>query len=252
MIHFDNATGVLTLETKHSSYQMQIDELGFLNHQYYGRRIPAQDLSYIHRHYDRGFSGNPYDCGERRGFSLDTLCQEYSSAGVGDYRVPSIGVRAADGSRCADLRYVNHKITAGKYSLHGLPAAWDPDGDAETLTVTLRDPVTGLTAELYYGVFAEKDVITRAALLRNEGEAPMELEKAGFDQMPCTSNWAEDASADAVVKYCKEHIDPSRLKGFCMAPWAMSIPDTADKVHFSKVLRGLDLMGAARHRYYSK
>lgn len=179
MIHFDNATGVLTLETKHSSYQMRIDELGFLNHQYYGRRIGIQDLSYIHRHYDRGFSGNPYDCGERRGFSLDTLCQEYSSAGVGDYRVPSIGVRAADGSRCADLRYVNHKITAGKYSLPGLPAAWDPDGDAETLTVTLRDPVTGLTAELYYGVFAEKGVITRAALLRNEGEAPMELEKAG-------------------------------------------------------------------------
>ena len=86
----------------------------------------------------------------------------------------------------------------------------------------------------------------------NGAAAFMELEKAGFDQLPCASNWAEDACADAVVKYCKEHIDPSRLKGFCMAPWEMSIPDTADKVHVSKVLRGLDLMGAAHHRYYSK
>ncbi len=84
----------------------------------------------------------------------------------------------------------------------------------------------------------------------NGAAAFMELEKAGFDQLPCTSNWAEDASADAVVKYCKEHIDPSRLKGFFTAPWAMTVPDTPEKCNITKVLRGLDLLGAARDRYY--
>ena len=84
----------------------------------------------------------------------------------------------------------------------------------------------------------------------NGAAAFMELEKAGFDQMPCTSNWAEDASAEAVVKYCKEHIDPSRLKGFCTAPWAMTVPDTPEKTNISKVLLGIDLLSAARDRHY--
>ncbi len=86
----------------------------------------------------------------------------------------------------------------------------------------------------------------------NGAAAFMELEKAGFDQMPCTSNWAEDASAEAVVKYCKEHIDPSRLKGFCTAPWAMTVPDTPEKTNISKVLFGIDLLSAARDRHYPK
>ena len=76
------------------------------------------------------------------------------------------------------------------------------------------------------------------------------LEAAGFDQLPCTSNWAEDASADAVVKYCKEHIDPSRLKGFYTAPWKMSVPDAGEKKNISATLSGLDLLAAARKRYY--
>ena len=98
MIHYDSNRKTLTLETAHSSYQMQIDQWGYLRHVYYGSRVGQEDLSYVHRYYDRGFSGNPYDC-DNRGISLDTLCQEYSSWGVGDYRVPSLCVRNADGSR---------------------------------------------------------------------------------------------------------------------------------------------------------
>ncbi|MBR4652637.1 MAG: hypothetical protein IKO72_04690, partial [Kiritimatiellae bacterium] len=72
------------------------------------------------------------------------------------------------------------------------------------------------------------------------------LEDAGFDQLPCTSNWAEDASAEAVVKYCRNHIDPSRLKGFYTAPWARCIPDTPDKMNITKVLRGIELFAAQK------
>ena len=84
----------------------------------------------------------------------------------------------------------------------------------------------------------------------NGAAAFMALEEAGFDQLPCTSNWTEDGSADAVIKYCKEHIDPSRLKGFCMAPWALSIPDEPDRPRISKVLKGVDLFKEARDKYY--
>ena len=76
------------------------------------------------------------------------------------------------------------------------------------------------------------------------------LEEAGFDQLPCCSNWAEDPCADAVVKYCKANIDPSRLKGFYTAPWKMSVPDVGDKKNISATLSGLDLLAEARRRHY--
>lgn len=169
----------ITLHTAHSSYQMRVDPFGCLRHNYYGGRLRDENLSYLHRRYDRGFSGNPYRAGNDRTYSLDAICQEFPSSGVGDYRVPSLVVRNADGSRCADLLYVSHEIHAGKYALPGLPAAWDADGEAETLTVTLRDPVNSLTVRLLYTVFARKDVIARAALYENGGSVPLVLEKAG-------------------------------------------------------------------------
>ena len=77
------------------------------------------------------------------------------------------------------------------------------------------------------------------------------LEDAGFDQMPCMSNYADEGCADAVVKYCKEHIDPSRLKGFYTASWMPTVPDTPDKKMISATLSGLDLLAAARDRHYA-
>ena len=178
-IYFDEAARTITIETRDSEYQMAVDRWGYLRHVYYGRRIGRESLTYLHRRYDRAFSGNPHLCGNDRSYSLDAVCQEFTSCGVGDFRVPSLGVRNADGSRCADLRYVSHEIRPGKYSLPGLPAAWDADGDAETLEITLRDAVTDLTVRLLYAVFAEKNVIARAAVYENGGAAPVVLEKAG-------------------------------------------------------------------------
>ena len=169
---------LLTLATRHTSYQMQIDELGYLRHLHYGRTTGGQDMSYRFRFTDCGFSGNPRERRDDRTFSLDTMPQEYSSFGVGDYRLHGAEVVNADGSRCASYRYVSHEVMPGKYSLPGLPAMYDNGGEAETLLVTLRDDVTGLTLRLFYGVFAELDVITRAAELVNGGSEPVTLEKA--------------------------------------------------------------------------
>ena len=177
-IFYDKSRGLLTLETDASTYQMRIGEHGYLEHLYYGPGVGASDMSFMHRRYDRGFSGNPYAAKYDRSFSLDTLCQEYTSFGVGDFRIHSIGVLNSDGSRCAEFHYVSHEIKAGKYALPGLPAAYDNGGEAETLIVTLRDPITKLTLRLYYGVFPQLDVITRAAEIINEGAGDVLLEKA--------------------------------------------------------------------------
>ncbi len=177
-IRYDDARHLLTLETLNSSYQMKIDRYGYLQHVYYGHRISGQDMSYICKEYDRGFSGNPYAARNDRGFSLDTEGQEFSTFGTGDYRIHGLRVRNADGSCLSSLFYEKHEIVKGKYSLPGLPAMYGAADDAETLVVTLSDRATGLKARLYYGVFESLDVITRAAEFVNEGAESVCLLKA--------------------------------------------------------------------------
>ena len=51
---------LITLSTANTSYQMKIDELGYLFHTWYGKKIEgADDMSYRISSIDRGFSGNP-------------------------------------------------------------------------------------------------------------------------------------------------------------------------------------------------
>ena len=177
-IRFDKQTKTLALETESTTYLMKIADGGWLWHLYYGGRLADRDLSGMYPEFDCGFSGNPYDFRCERVFSLDILSQEYPSFGVGDYRLHGAAVVNADGSRCADFRYVSHEIRPGKYALRGLPAVYDNGGEAETLVVTLRDPVTLLTLRLYYGVFPKLDIITRAAEFANDGKEPVALTKA--------------------------------------------------------------------------
>ena len=70
-------TGIFSLETAHSLYQMKADATGVLLHLYYGGKTGG-DMDYLIRYTDRGFSGNPYELSSNRGYSLDTLPQEYS------------------------------------------------------------------------------------------------------------------------------------------------------------------------------
>ena len=89
---------VFQIETEHTSYQMKVDEYGVLNHLWYGAKTNCC-MDYLLDYPDVGFSGNIYEAGDKRTYSLNTLMQEYSTSGVGDYRVPAITVTHNDGSR---------------------------------------------------------------------------------------------------------------------------------------------------------
>ena len=181
-IVYDAAARTLSLHTRESSYQMQIGPLGHLLHTYYGRRAEG-NFGPLHLKKDVGFSPVPHAlAAETRGWSLDILPQELSGANAGDFRLSSVCASLPDGRRGADLRYVRHEIRRGKYALSGLPAALDPDGEAETLSVTLRDEAVGLEAELLYAVYESRDVITRAQRLKNTGSGEIKLEKAASSE----------------------------------------------------------------------
>ncbi len=175
MIILDQENKLITLHTKNTTYQMKVWDYNVLLHSYYGPRISGGDLSYLLRCKDRGFSPNPNEAGSDRTFSLDTFPQEYSTCGVGDFRLPSIALELPNGSRTADLRYVDSEVRRGKYALEGLPSFYGTEEEWDTLIVTLADAAAQVEVELLYGVLEKYDLITRAVRIVNRGNGMVRL-----------------------------------------------------------------------------
>lgn len=201
-IKYHEAEKVFDLRTENSTYQMQVREYDTLVHLYYG--CPVGDSLITDRIVcvDRGFSGNPYEAGKDKTFSLDTLPQEYTAYGNGDYRINGLEVEQADGSDAANLKFESYKITKGKYSLKGLPAMFAKEDEAETLEIVLADRVSGLKAHLLYSVFPHLDVITRAVRLEQTGETPVTVKKAMSMEMDF-----EYREMDAVHFYGRHNVE---------------------------------------------
>ena len=78
-----------------------------------------------------------------------------------------------------------------------------------------------------------------------------DLEKAGFEQVPCGTNWSgwkrrevkvgADDVIGKLVKTCRRDLGAATLKGFMMAPWASC--DTEDNLAY--VNHGIDLFAEA-------
>ena len=154
------------------SYSLYLLEGGIPMHLYFGRRVerlsPVPFLRRAGLATDGSFSMQ--EC------SLDHVPQEYPQYGLGEMREGALTVRLADGTATSDLRFVSAGVTDGKCALRGLPATFGTD--CKTLTITLRDSLTGLEALLRYTVFDDCDVIARSAELRNTSSQTITLERA--------------------------------------------------------------------------
>lgn len=65
-------------------------------------------------------------------------------------------------------------------------------------------------------------------------------EKAGYDQLPCGSIWADEKNFGALVPFCRKRIGRERLKGYLMAPWLATLE--ANRV---KLMKAVDIAAAA-------
>ena len=135
-------------------------------------------MEYLQSYPDVGFSGNIYDAGNDRTYSLDTLPLEYACDGVGDYRVTGAAAVHSDGSCALDLRYKSYRISKGKYSIKGLPAVYADGSESETLEIVLKDKYSDIEVTLRYGVLPKLDIITRCASVANNTNEPVILTKA--------------------------------------------------------------------------
>lgn len=177
-IVYSKSDRTFTIQTKNTTYQMQVDPYGFLLHLYYGKKTDGSCMDYLLTYYDRGFSGNPFDAGDDRTYSMDVLPQEYPSYGTGDYRSTALIVENADGSTACDLRYRSHHIFNGKYKIPGLPAVYADETESQTLEIVMEDAVTGVEVTLQYGVLPDYDVITRSEKIVYRGEGKICIRKA--------------------------------------------------------------------------
>ena len=172
----DEKTGLFQLITDNTEYQMKADKYGVLKHLWYGEKTGC-DMEYLQSYPDVGFSGNIYDAGNDRTYSLDTLTLEYACEGVGDYRVTGVAAVHSDGSCALDLRYKSYRISKGKYSIKGLPAVYADVSESETLEIVLKDKYSDIEVTLRYGVLPKLDIITRCVSVANNGTQPVILTK---------------------------------------------------------------------------
>lgn len=177
-IIFDSEKKIFKLDTAESSYIFRIYDENYLVHLYYGAKIPDYNLKGFEdrRMYASFSASNPNML--TRDFSADVYPFEIGCNGCGDMRISSLQIRNSDGNASTDMRYVSHKIYAGKPALKGLPALYESEeGECTTLEITTVDKVTGAEAVLLYTVFEKHSAMTRSVIIRNTSDKPFAIEK---------------------------------------------------------------------------
>lgn len=160
----------LHLHNRTISYIMKVLDPGTLAHLYLGPALATgRDYSHLLR---RAFIANQSQ-------NLDPIAMELPTAGSGDFRVPGLTVRHADGSTVLNLVYQEHQLLSGKPALDGLPSTYvEADDEAETVQVTLVDGHSRLAVKLLTTIYHDRPVITRSMRVINGGSADVKVTTA--------------------------------------------------------------------------
>ncbi|MGN7765042.1 alpha-galactosidase [Paenibacillus sp. 22594] len=201
-IQFHSGERIFHIQSRATSYVLQLLPTGVPVHVYWGRAIRATALSSILQRTERcSFSPSPYP--EDMSISFDTISQEYPSYGVGDFRHPAYQIQAPDGTTASEAVYDTHRIYRGKPALEGLPATYsEHEDEAETLELELLDALAGLRIILSYTVFNELNAITRSVRFVNEGTGELkllrglsmsvDLRDSSYDLLHLSGSWARE------------------------------------------------------------
>lgn len=125
------------------------------------------------------------------------------TAGGGDFRIPALVVEQPDGSTVLDLRYVGHRISAGKPDLDGLPSTYvEAPGEATSVEIDLADVHAGFELTLVLTIFEDRAVIARSMRLRNAGagrlivrtamSGSLELAPGPWDVLALSGAWGRE------------------------------------------------------------
>lgn len=195
-----DAAPVFVLETKQTTYCFRVMETGHLEHLYYGRKITpgGSQAALVEKFAFVPGNTNPYSK-EHPNITLENVRLEASSYGRGDIREPFVELVHADGSCSLDFVYESHELLeqTKQQTQSGLPLSYESEEGKESagsansgesagkkeLWITLREAGGSLTLKLVYRVYEDCDVITRRAVLGNEGTETVELKRLMSTQL---------------------------------------------------------------------
>ncbi|AKP67123.1 alpha-galactosidase [Companilactobacillus ginsenosidimutans] len=201
-VNVNQSRDVFHLQTDNTSYIFKVMLNGELGQIYYGSRI------HVKSQYDNITTRELHDATpafseDYPDFQPELLKQEYASLGKGDFRYPAFQLTQSNGSRISEFVYDGFENSKGKSRLNGLPSSFDDtDDDAETLTIHLKDKITGVLLDLNYTIFPHQDVIVRSSSFKNTSDKDIEIDTAyssqldlpdsNYDLIQFSGNWARE------------------------------------------------------------
>lgn len=170
-IFFEQESQTFYLESKNVTYAFRVAPFGILQHLYYGKRIPREDLSFTEHLVHRGQSASlPKADGCQ---SMSAYTNECPTYGRSDYRESMLAFNF-DGVRVGDLEYIGYEILDTKPQIDGMPSV----KGKETLIVYVKDHFHGAKVALYYTVFEDLPVMLRHTEIINESKKAFTLDRA--------------------------------------------------------------------------
>jgi alpha-galactosidase len=181
---------IIHIDTDRTSYIMSVLPGGQLEHLYYGQRLRHQpDYAALAQKNDVPYGTMVAHNPAAPHIGLDDQCLEYSGLGKGDFREPALEVTFADGSTTTDFHYIQHETRPGRPALAGLPFAIPlqgipptspaqalPDNQVTTTEILMRDD-RALSLRLFFCAWQGCDVISRFAILCNDGDKPVRVRR---------------------------------------------------------------------------
>ena len=218
MITFDTSTKTFFLDGKGITYAFGVNEIGYLEHLYFGAKISHDYLYYTRTSGGismvttvPGLDNTPLPV------SYSFFGAELAFFGTGDYREPCVLVENKDGDRISDLLYDSHEILAEKPKMSSMPSC----SGGETLVVHLKDKISGFAADLYYTVYDDSSTVARRVVYKNGTGNPVKLHRAysfslslpenGYDVLTLRGAWAAERHIQkSAMQYGVVSVDSKR------------------------------------------
>ena len=170
---------VFELSTKRTTYGFFVNDINYLEHLYYGKKIDLNSDAFEALKSKQEFPiGNAvsYD-EEHQAMTLESKLLEYSTRGKGDIRNPLVEIEYVNGSRTTDLKYQGYEIKE-HVEMEELPCSRAKGEKIEDLFITLLDQENKVEVTLIYSIYESDDVITRRMEIKNLGTDDVKVLRA--------------------------------------------------------------------------
>lgn len=172
--------GVFFIETENTSYVFSVQETGYAEHIYYGRKLRniEESLSAIREKHLKAPKMSTLASSQFSEYTLNDSLLEFSFESRGDYKTPLVALSWGErGDRSINFVYSSHSISSGIVRFKGpkMPQAIATEEEAETLKVEYEDKSRSIKLITYYTAFYHRDVITRRVEIVNNSNVPLKV-----------------------------------------------------------------------------